>query len=95
MEPKTNFGIAQELLDGNSRREKGPGRLAAPFSENVVFEIAGDKSALPWIGRKTGRAAVAKFIRELRAIAEPVKLDVQDIIGHWRKTSEGVSCLHG
>ena len=79
MSQKTNLGIAQELLAGIAER-KDPGLIAALFSENVLFEIAGDIGALPWIGRKTGRAGVAEFIRELRAITEPLKFDIQHIL---------------
>lgn len=50
------------------------------FSEDVRFEIAGDTGALPWIGRKIGRAAAAGFIRDLRDLTEPVRFDVQSIL---------------
>src|SRR5207302_2589664 len=41
----------------------------------------GDDGALPWIGRKTGRRAVADFIRGIRSLTEPVKFDIEDVLG--------------
>jgi ketosteroid isomerase-like protein len=73
------IGIARQLLTGLGQ-QKEPAAIAALFAENVVFEIPGDAGALPWIGRKTGRQAVADFIHDLRSLTEPVKFDVQDII---------------
>jgi ketosteroid isomerase-like protein len=54
--------------------------MAAPFDANLLFEIQGDDGVLPWIGRKTGRQAIAEFIRDIRALTEPVIFDVEDIL---------------
>jgi uncharacterized protein len=54
--------------------------LAGLCSDDVEFEIPGDDGALPGIGRKAGRSAVADFIRGLRSLTEPVKFDVQDVL---------------
>jgi hypothetical protein len=35
---------------------------------------------LPWIGRKTGRAALADFIRAIRELTEPLTFEVEDIL---------------
>jgi hypothetical protein len=35
---------------------------------------------LPWIGRKTGRQAIADFIRDICTLTEPVIFDVADIL---------------
>ena len=79
MNQQENIGIAHQLLAGLGEG-KEPGVIAALFGENVDFEIPGDAGALPWIGRRTGREAVADFIRGLRSMTEPVKFDVQDIL---------------
>lgn len=50
------------------------------FDAALVFEIQGHDGALPWIGRKTGRQAVADFIRDMRALTEPVRFEVEDIL---------------
>ena len=76
----TNIALARQLLAGLGQGEE-PERIAALFSESVVFEIPGDGEALPWIGQqRTGRKAVAEFIRGLRSLTDPVKFDVQDIL---------------
>jgi ketosteroid isomerase-like protein len=36
---------------------------------------------LPWIGRKAGRKAAADFFRDTRALTQPVKFEVDDILG--------------
>jgi ketosteroid isomerase-like protein len=51
-----------------------------PFSTPISYEIQGDDGVLPWIGRKTGRQAVAHFIRDIRTLTEPVTFDVEDIL---------------
>jgi uncharacterized protein len=79
MSRELNIGIAQQLLAGLGEG-KEPGVIAVLFAENVVFEIPGDSDALPWIGRRMGRDAVADFIRDLRRLTEPVKFHVQDIL---------------
>ena len=45
---------------------------------------------LPWIGRKTGRSAIADFIRDIRAMTEPVSFEVEDIL-----TSESRAAIVG
>lgn len=79
MSYKTNIGIAGQLLTALAEGQE-PDAIAALFTEDVVFEIPGDPDALPWLGRKTGREAVVAFINGLRAMTEPVKFDVQDIL---------------
>jgi len=51
------------------------------FAEDLRFEIQGDDGVLPWIGHKNGRQAAADFFREIRALTEPVKFEVEDILG--------------
>jgi len=42
---------------------------------------------LPWIGRKTGRQAIAEFVRDIRALTEPVTFDVEDILASDRRAA--------
>jgi ketosteroid isomerase-like protein len=74
-----NVAIAQKLLEGIGGGQD-PAEIAAPFDADLLFEIQGDDGALPWIGRKTGRQAVVDFIRDIRALTEPVTFDVEDIL---------------
>jgi ketosteroid isomerase-like protein len=79
MGQQENIGIARELL-ASLGAGKAPVDIASLFAEDVVFEIPGDSSAFPWIGRKTGSGAIVDFIRDLRNLTEPVSFDVQDIL---------------
>ena len=80
MSQDKNVAIAQQLLAGIGEG-RPPETLAAMFAEDLRFEIQGDDGVLPWIGHKTGRQAAADFFREIRALTEPVKFEVEDILG--------------
>ena len=79
MSHQQNAAIAQKFLEGIGSGQD-PAEIAALFDANLVFEIQGDSGALPWIGHKAGRQAVADFIRDIRALTEPVAFDVEDIL---------------
>ncbi len=81
MSAQQNIDIARELLDGiaNSR---DPAEIAASFADDLSFEIQGDNGVLPWIGRKTGRVAMADFMRDIRDLTEPVAFDVEDVLAN-------------
>ena len=59
-----------------------PAEIAKLFSKNMEWEIAGDTGALPWIGRKSGRAAVTDFVNDSRAMLERISLEVRDILAN-------------
>ena len=80
MSQDKNIAIAQQLLTSIGEG-RSPDTLAALFAEDLRFEIQGDEGVLPWIGRKTGRQAAADFFRDIRALTEPVKFEVEDILG--------------
>ena len=71
--------IARQLLTDIGAGSE-PDEIAALFSADVQFEVPGDVGALPWIGRRTGRAAVTDFIRGTRRLIERVRFDVQGIL---------------
>ena len=79
MSREQNSRIAQELL-ASIGQGADPDEIAALFSGDVQFEIAGDVGALPWIGQKTGRNAAADFFRDTRRLTQPVRFDVQGIL---------------
>ena len=80
MSQDKNIAIARQLLAGIGEGH-APDVLAAMFAEHLRFEIQGDDGVLPWIGHKTGRQAAADFFREIRVLTEPVKFEVEDILG--------------
>ena len=57
-----------------------PSEIAKLFSETLEWEIAGDTGALPWIGHKSGRAAITDFVRDSRAMIERISFEVHDIL---------------
>ena len=71
--------IAQEFL---RRMGSGaePAEIAKLFSENMEWEIAGDTGVLPWIGKKSGRAAITDFVNDSRAMIERLSFEVHDIV---------------
>ena len=79
MSQQKNIEIAQTLLEGLGRG-LAPEEIAAPFAPDLAFEIQGDDGVLPWIGRKSGRSALAYFVRDSRAMTEPLSFDVEDIL---------------
>ena len=71
--------LAQKFL---SRMSSGaePHEIANLFSENMAWEIAGDAGVLPWIGQKSGRAAIINFVTDSRVMIERISFEVQDIL---------------
>ena len=84
MSIKETTRIAEEFL---ARMGSGatPDDVAALFSADLDFEIAGDVGALPWIGKKKGRKAVADFVHDLRNLVEPIRFEVHDIVANDKR----------
>jgi ketosteroid isomerase-like protein len=79
MSRERNIEIANMLLEGiGSGRD--PSHIAASFAQDLVFEIQGDDEVLPWVGHKSGREAIAAFMRNQRALTEPLAFDVEDVL---------------
>ncbi|MFC5343424.1 nuclear transport factor 2 family protein (plasmid) [Brevundimonas staleyi] len=74
-----NLGIAQQLLEKIGAGAP-PAEVAALVSEDISFEIPGDETALPWIGKKVGRQAFADFIRDQREMLVSNAFQVDDIL---------------
>ena len=79
MSYQRNTAIAEKLLEGIAGGQD-PDEIAALFDADLVFEIQGDDGVLPWIGRKTGRQAIADFVRDIRTLTESVSFEVEDIL---------------
>ena len=79
MNQNDTFRLAQEFL---SRMGSGaePSEIAKLFSETLEWDIAGDTGALPWIGHKSGRAAITDFVRDTRAMIERISFEIHDIL---------------
>jgi ketosteroid isomerase-like protein len=59
---------------------QAPEKVASLFAENAEWEIPGDAERVPWAGLRKGRAGVAEFLRQLRALTEPVSFDVHRLL---------------
>lgn len=79
MSHEQNRRIAEQLLAAMGRGDDAD-EIARLFSADARFEIAGEAGLLPWLGKRTGRAAVADFIRDTRRLIERVRFDVHDIL---------------
>ena len=79
MSQNDTLHLAQEFL---RRMGSGvePSEIAKLFSETLEWDIAGDTAALPWIGHKSGRAAITDFVRDSRAMIERISFEVHDIL---------------
>jgi ketosteroid isomerase-like protein len=79
MSRNDTFRLAQEFLS-RLGSDAEPVKIAELFSENMEWEIAGDTSVLPWIGKKSGRAAIVDFIADSRAMIERISFDIHDVV---------------
>ncbi len=77
------------MMSSTSYRSSYAGWGAAPssadvatlFSKDVEMEIAGDDGILRWIGKQSGRRAIAQFVEDSRMIIERRRFEVYDILG--------------
>ena len=69
--------LAQEFLQRMGSGAE-PAEIAKLFSENMEWEIAGDTGVLPWIGQKSGRAAITAFVNDSRAMIERISHAYRD-----------------
>jgi ketosteroid isomerase-like protein len=84
MSIKDTTRFADEFL-GRMGSGAAPADIAALFSADLDFEIAGDVGALPWIGKKAGRQAMADFVHDLRDLVEPIRFEVHDIVANDKR----------
>ena len=79
MSRERNIEIANMLLEGIGTT-RDPEEIAAAFAKDLVFEVQGDNGVLPWVGRKTGRQAMADFVRDQRSLMEPLAFEVEEVL---------------
>src|SRR2546421_11975029 len=79
MSQNETLHLAREFLDRMGSGAE-PLEIAKLFSETLEWEIAGDTGVLPWIGHKSGRAAITDFLRDSRAMIERISFEVHDIL---------------
>ena len=59
-----------------------PEKIAALFSENADWYVAGDTEVVPWIGRKTGRVGVADFWRQIEEHLDNQHFTISDFLSN-------------
>ena len=79
MSQNNSLQLAQEFLHHMGGGAE-PAEITALFSEDMTWTIAGDTGVLPWIGRKSGRAALIDFVNDSRAMIERISFEVHDIL---------------
>ena len=79
MNQNDTLRLAQEFLR-RMGSDAEPAEIAKLFSETLEWDIAGDTGVLPWIGHKSGRAAITDFVRDSRAMLERISFEVHDIL---------------
>ena len=90
MSQNDTLRLVQEFL-GRMGGGAEPAEIAKLFSENMEWEIAGDTGVLPWIGQKSGRAAITDFVNDSRAMIERISFEVHDILaGDYRAVILGL-----
>ena len=72
--------VAEALL-GKMMAAAPAEEIAAMFAEAVDFDIAGDTATVPWIGPRTGRAGVAQYFADMRAMTVVRDVSIFTIVG--------------
>ncbi|ATS22658.1 ketosteroid isomerase [Xanthomonas phaseoli pv. phaseoli] len=79
MSMQNNLAIAQNFLE-KIGSGASPETIAAMFSADLQWHIPGDPSALPWVGRRSGRGAVEAFVRDSSTMMERLRFEVHDLL---------------
>jgi ketosteroid isomerase-like protein len=78
MSIEKNVAIAQALL-AQLGSGAAPETISEAFAADMIFEIAGDAAAFPWIGKRVGRVSIEDFLRATRSLIKQTRFDVEDI----------------
>lgn len=84
MRTQQNHKIAHAFLE-KIATGSSPESVAELFSEQLIWHIPGDESALPWIGKKHGKAAVIDFMTESNKRINRTHFSVHDILANDRR----------
>jgi ketosteroid isomerase-like protein len=74
-----NIAIARELVS-RLGSDADPDAIVELFAEGMTWDVPGDTSAFPWIGRQSGRQAVRAFLAETAAKVARIRIEVDDIL---------------
>ncbi|WP_280570753.1 nuclear transport factor 2 family protein [Chromohalobacter sp. 296-RDG] len=79
MSEQKNLEIANQFL-AKLGAGAPPEEIAELFSADLDWHIPGDDGVLPWIGHKSGRIAVADFIRDTGEMIERLGLEIHEVL---------------
>ncbi len=79
MTSHTNLHLAEQFL-GRLGSGASPEEIAALCTADLDWNIPGDSGVLPWIGHKTGSAAIADFVRDSQAMMQREGLEIHEIL---------------
>ncbi|MGA7777439.1 MAG: nuclear transport factor 2 family protein [Paraburkholderia sp.] len=79
MNPQDNLRLAHQFLEKIGSGAPAE-EMAALCTLDLDWNIPGDAGALPWVGRKSGRAALSDFIRDTQTMIERVSLEIKDVL---------------
>ena len=74
-----NIAIAKEFLS-RLGSDAEPDAIIELFAESMTWDVPGDTSAFPWIGRQSGSQAVRAFLTETAEKVARIRLDIDDIL---------------
>jgi hypothetical protein len=72
--------LVRELRSGAE-----PAEIALIFKPDARCEVPGDVGVLPWIGHRTGRAAIADFIAGTREQTDAITFEIEDVLAGDRR----------
>jgi ketosteroid isomerase-like protein len=84
MTTSTHLRLAEQFLGklgGGASAEE----IAALCAPDLEWNIPGDDGVLPWIGHKTGRSAIADFVRDTQTMIRRESLEVHDVLASERR----------
>ena len=79
MTSQDNLRLAQRFLD-QLGTGAGPDEIAALCTPDLDWNIPGDSGVLPWVGHKTGSAAIADFVRDTQTMIQRESLEIHDVL---------------
>lgn len=81
MSANNNLSLAKAFLS-QLGSAASPDDISMLFTEDLVWNVPGDPGALPWLGKKNGRAAASDFVRDSRALLGTEELEIRDILAN-------------
>lgn len=85
MNPQDNLRLAQRFLE-KLGSGASPDEIAALCTPDLDWNIPGDTGVLPWIGHKTGNAAIADFVRDAQTLIQRESLEIHDVLANDERT---------